>query len=736
MVRCAGGCLSKFCLAEEDMKTKFLFQGMVRVFLMIVVVGSFLAIPNQTQIVLAKPLAGFTTCAAQIQIPAAECEALVALYNSTNGAGWYPHAGWLQTNAPCSWYGVTCGNGISVTELSLHYNQLTGSIPPELGNLTNLTDLDLSYNQLTGSIPPELGNLTNLWLLGLWNNQLTGSIPPELGSLTNLAWLDLDHNQLTGSIPPELGSMTQLQHLYLYVNQLTGSIPTELGNLTYLVELRLNYNQLTGSIPPELGNLTNLTDLYLYNNQLTGEIPPELSLTNLFYLELQNNQLTGSIPTQLGSLINLRDLYLWGNQLTGSIPPELSLTNLSYLDLENNQLTGSIPTQLGSLTNLQGLYLYGNQLTGEIPASIVNLTRLGNLSLPVCGLTSSDPAVISFIKARMPGWNVGCPATPTPTPTFTPTATWTPSSTATMTATPTETETPTPTVTATPTETDTPTPMATVVPPTATVTETPTITATSTMTETPTPTITITPTDTATPTLTAIPTVNVTETPTVTATTTMTETPTPTITITPTPTVTRTRTPSTVTITLASIAAQDGWVLESSETSNAGGSINSSATTFYLGDSAKKQQYRGILSFNTGSLPDSAVITGVTLKVKQQTIVGGGNPVTVFGGFMFDVKKGFFGTASTLQSGDFQAATNASYGPSAPAPVGGWYSFNLTGAKAYINKLTTGSGLTQIRLRFKRDDNNNAVANYLSLYSGNTTTVAYRPQLVITYYVP
>ena len=39
-------------------------------------------------------------------------------------------------------------------------------------------------------------------------------------------------------------------------------------------------------------------------------------------------------------------------------------------------------------------------------------------------------------------------------------------------------------------------------------------------------------------------------------------------------------------------------------------------------------------------------------------------------------------------------------------------------------------------LRFKLDDNNNAIANYLSLYSGNATLAADRPQLVITYIVP
>ena len=190
-------------------------------------------------------------------------------------------------------------------------------------------------------------------------------------------------------------------------------------------------------------------------------------------------------------------------------------------------------------------------------------------------------------------------------------------------------------------------------------------------------------------------------------------------------------------LTLNSNAAQDGWVLESGENTSVGGALNSAATAFNLGDNAAKEQYRGILSFSTGAggLPETAVIVGVTLRVRQQAILGGGNPVATFGVFMVDIKNGFFG-ATALETGDFQAAASASYGPFVLAPVGGWYSINLTSAKAYINKLAMNSGLTQIRLRFKLDDNNDAVANVLSLYSGNVLAAASRPQLIITYYVP
>lgn len=70
--------------------------------------------------------------------------------------------------------------------------------------MASLGALDLSYNQLTGEIPVELGNLARLWSLDLSNNQLTGEIPEELGNPTYLGALYLSNNQLTGCVPATL----------------------------------------------------------------------------------------------------------------------------------------------------------------------------------------------------------------------------------------------------------------------------------------------------------------------------------------------------------------------------------------------------------------------------------------------------------------------------------------------------------------------------------------------------
>jgi hypothetical protein len=188
------------------------------------------------------------------------------------------------------------------------------------------------------------------------------------------------------------------------------------------------------------------------------------------------------------------------------------------------------------------------------------------------------------------------------------------------------------------------------------------------------------------------------------------------------------------TVTFISQAANDGWVRESTETSNLGNLMDSAATTLLVGDNAADRQYRSIFSFDTSTLPDNAVITKVTLKFKQAGVVGGGDPVSMFNGFMASVKKGAFGLPD-LAFADFNAAANKTVGPQSPALTSGWFSMNLTTAKAYVNKLTTNSGLTQIRLNFQLDDNDNTIANYLMLYSGNAS-VAFRPQLIIEYTLP
>jgi Leucine-rich repeat (LRR) protein len=366
-------------------------------------------------------------------IPASERQALVDLYNSTNGAAWSNRGNWLGApGTECTWFGVTCDSGqTTVNLLSLNGNNLAGGpLPSSIGSLTQLQMLALANNRITGSIPSQIGNLTQLRSIYLDNNQLSGSIPAQMGSLTQLTDLFMANNQLSGTLPGQFGSLTQLRNLYLSNNQLSGGIPVEIGSMAELRNLFLNDNRFSGSIPAQLGNLTNLSNLYLFSNQLSGPLPTQLgNLTQLAEIILYNNQLSGSIPSQLGNLTQLRKLYLINNQLSGSIPAELGLlTQMTELYLNDNQLSGSIPAELGSLTQLTDLFLSHNQLSGGIPAQIGSLTRLGKLYLngnqlsgPVppelSGLSSlfsleiaynalfsNSPALTAFLNSKQSGW--------------------------------------------------------------------------------------------------------------------------------------------------------------------------------------------------------------------------------------------------------------------------------------------------------------------------------------------
>lgn len=118
-------------------------------------------------------------CSIATQIPSLECDALSELYNGTGGSSWTNNSGWLNTDTPCSWHGVSCIAG-HVVNLTLTNNLLKGTIPVELGNLSHITRIDLDSNQLSGSIPTELGNLPNLTHLKLDVNQFSGSLPQNL----------------------------------------------------------------------------------------------------------------------------------------------------------------------------------------------------------------------------------------------------------------------------------------------------------------------------------------------------------------------------------------------------------------------------------------------------------------------------------------------------------------------------------------------------------------------------
>jgi CSLREA domain-containing protein len=186
------------------------------------------------------------------------------------------------------------------------------------------------------------------------------------------------------------------------------------------------------------------------------------------------------------------------------------------------------------------------------------------------------------------------------------------------------------------------------------------------------------------------------------------------------------------TLTLRSVYSTDGWILESTGTSGVGGTINVNGQAIVLGDDAADKQFRSILHFNTSTLPDNAVITKVTLKIKKKAVVGT-DPFTTHQYIKVDIRSGGFSNNTALQLTDFQAAASKNWiGTIKNTPVGDWYSTVLNSLAFPFINLTSA---TQFRLYFKLDDDNDNITDYIQFFSGNASA-ADRPQLIVEYYVP
>lgn len=188
------------------------------------------------------------------------------------------------------------------------------------------------------------------------------------------------------------------------------------------------------------------------------------------------------------------------------------------------------------------------------------------------------------------------------------------------------------------------------------------------------------------------------------------------------------------TVTFTSVASQDGYVLESSENSNAGGSgssTSSSTSALRAGDATQDRQYKAFVSFNTAAIPDGATVVSATLRLRRGTVAGT-NPFGTHGTCWADVQTGGFSGSTTLQTGDFQAAATVVQAASmSNAATNGAFSegsLNAAGLAA-INK----TGTTQLRVYFNLGDNDDGGNDYIGWYSGDNGTAANRPQLVVTY---
>ncbi len=190
-------------------------------------------------------------------------------------------------------------------------------------------------------------------------------------------------------------------------------------------------------------------------------------------------------------------------------------------------------------------------------------------------------------------------------------------------------------------------------------------------------------------------------------------------------------------VTFYSNSPEDGYLRELNETSNTGAYFDATMNTGYslrFGDNTTKQQLKGLVSFATDSLPDNATILSAKLRLKCGGITGT-NPFNWGGTCKVDLRNGGFNGSTALENADFEAASSVSNvcsaGMSSVSAANQWSEGIFTTGLGSINK----QGRTQLRVYMNLDDNNDAVADYIGFYSGETTAGS-QPELVITYSMP
>ncbi|KAI3464879.1 hypothetical protein Pfo_021542 [Paulownia fortunei] len=318
--------------------------------------------------------------------------------------------------APCDWRGILCYTG-RVRELRLPRLQLSGRLSDQLGNLRQLRRLSLHSNNLNGSIPRALSECSLLRAVYLQYNSLAGEISPAFFSnLTNLQVLNLAHNLISGEISRDISASMRI--LDLSSNSFSGEIPGNFSAAHQLQLINFSFNRFSGEIPGTIGALQQLAYLWLDGNRLYGTIPSAISnCSSLIHVSAGDNMLSGVVPATMGSLKNLQVISLPHNQLTGVVSSSLlcnisvlnatiRILNLSFnaltgienndgemcdsvlevLDVHENQINGVFPNLLMNFSTLKILDISGNLISGMLPENVGILVvleefRVGNNSL-------------------------------------------------------------------------------------------------------------------------------------------------------------------------------------------------------------------------------------------------------------------------------------------------------------------------------------------------------------------
>ncbi|XP_066351513.1 receptor-like protein kinase [Miscanthus floridulus] len=110
---------------------------------------------------------------------------------------------WLHENVPSGVLPSSIVNCTKMEELYLLDNQLSGSLPETLSEIKGLRLFDATNNSFTGDISFSFEDCNlEIFILSyndIKENNLSGPIPPEIGNCRSLIWLELGSNRLNES---------------------------------------------------------------------------------------------------------------------------------------------------------------------------------------------------------------------------------------------------------------------------------------------------------------------------------------------------------------------------------------------------------------------------------------------------------------------------------------------------------------------------------------------------------